>query len=244
MLKILITEEKMKKILSILVICVLAITLTGCNDDKPKEENQVTEPSGDSGVKIKTVDDFVESQGLVKYFTIEDKRFSIPETVGEYANYLSQLGNVTLNDTGNSVEDEELSANGISSMVAYLNVETKDGEEQRFLLRYKNPTDKKISVAEATVTQIEIKYDSLSDQDYEKVFKGIEVITNEYTFVMDGKTGFKKFWNELGDPIHETDGRLEYNDSLGYTYIFDCCNENRNGIFRGFIIKYPTNTEQ
>lgn len=88
----------MKKILSILVICVLAITLTGCNDDKPKEENQVTEPSGDSGVKIKTVDDFVESQGLVKYFTIEDKRFSIPETVGEYANYLSQLGNVTLNE--------------------------------------------------------------------------------------------------------------------------------------------------
>lgn len=35
-------------------------------------------------------------------------------------------------NTGNSVEDEELSANGISSMVAYLNVETKDGEEQDF----------------------------------------------------------------------------------------------------------------
>lgn len=93
------------------------------------------------------------------------------------------------------------------------------------------------------MTQIEVKYDNLSTFDYEKVFDSIEVVTEDYTFKMDGKTNLYKFYNNLGDPEHATDGRLDYSDSLGYTYTFDCCNENRKGIFRGFIIKYPQPTE-
>lgn len=235
----------LKKLFSILTVCVLVLTMTGCSkEDKKDDKSATTTKTEENKIKVKTVDDFTESQGLVKYFTIEDFKISIPETVGEYANYLSQLGEVTLNDTGKSVEDETLAPGGISSMVAYLNVETDDGENQRFLLRYENTTDKKISVAEAKVTQIEVKYDHLSDQEYEKVFKGIEVVTDGYTFVMDGKMGLKKFYNSLGNPVHETDGRLDYNDELGYKYTFDCCNENRNGIFRGFIIKYPATTAE
>lgn len=231
-----------KKLCMLFVSLGLVFGLTACDNSEKNAEKNTNSNSAENetpAVEIKTVDDFQESQGLVKYFTIEDMNFSIPETVGEYANYLSQLGTVTLNDTGNSVEDETLAANGISAMVAYLKVETSDGEIQHFPVRYQNDTDKKISVAEAKVTQIEVKYDSLSSFDYEKVFDSVEVVTDEYTFKMDGKTNLYKFYNNLGDPEQATDGRLDYSDSLGYTYTFDCCNENRKGIFRGFIIKYP-----
>ncbi|MFR2767145.1 MAG: hypothetical protein ACLTAI_01615 [Thomasclavelia sp.] len=54
-------------------------------------------------------------------------------------------------------------------------------------LEYENDTDKKLPVAEARVTQIEVKYDSLSTFDYEKVFDSIEVVTEDYTFKMDGR---------------------------------------------------------
>ena len=235
----------LKKLCTLFISAVLIFGLTACSKTETKGNNTDSKDNKieETSVNIKTVDDFQESQGLIKYFTIEDKNFSIPETVGEYANYLSQLGTVTLNDTGNSVDDEEIDANGISSMVAYLNVETSDGQSQHFPVRYENDTNKKASVAEARVTQIEVKYDNLSTFDYEKVFDSIEVVTEDYTFKMDGKTNLYKFYNNLGDPEHATDGRLDYSDSLGYTYTFDCCNENRKGIFRGFIIKYPQPTE-
>lgn len=235
----------LKKLCTLVITSGLILGLTGCSklDEKDNKSDKKDNDVEEVNVDIKTVDDFQESQGLIKYFTIEDKNFSIPETVGEYANYLSQLGTVTLNDTGNSVEDEEIDANGISAMVAYLNVETEDGESQRFPVRYKNDFDKEISVAQAKVTQIEVKYDGLSSFDYEKVFNSVEVVTEDYTFKMDGKVNLHKFYNILGDPEHATDGRLDYSDSLGYSYTFDCCNENRKGIFRGFIIKYPQPVE-
>lgn len=236
-----------KKLFSILVVCVLMIGITGCSKDEDTPNENTPNTGGDtadSKIQIKTVDDFTESQGLVKYFTIDDLKFAIPETVGEFVNYLSQLGTVTLNDTGNSVDDVKLNAGGISSMMAYLTVETEDGEEQRFPLRYENDTDNTITVAEAKMTQFEVKYDGYSEFDYEKVFKGIEVITDEYTFVMNSKTNLHKFYSKLGNPERETDGRLEYSDSLGYKYTFDCCNENREGLFRGFIVQYPTTDAQ
>lgn len=233
----------LKKLISMTMVFMLSLTLTGCSffegDKKPSGNNTTTEQK----MKIKTVDDFKESEGLVKYFAIDDKKFALPETVGEYANYLSQLGKVTLNNTEESVDDIELDAGGISSMAAFLNVETDDGDEARFYVRYENTTDDTITVAEATVTYIEVKYDALSENDYDKVFSDIQVVTSDYTFKLNDKRGYKRFYNELGDPIKNIDGRLDYNDDLGYTYTFDCCNENRNGIFRGFIIKYPSNNE-
>lgn len=229
-----------KKVMLLAFSLFLVIGLTACSNDEKNNGNTSSNSPKNEEIQIKSFDDFQESTGLVKYFTIEDKNFSIPETVGEYANYLSQLGKVTLNDTGNSVEDEEIDANGISSMVAYLSVETDNGDIQRFSVRYENNEDERIPVAQAKVTQIEVKYDPLSEFDYEKVFDSIKVVTENYTFKMDGKVNLYKFYNELGDPEHATDGRLDYSDSLGYKYTFDCCNENRKGIFRGFIIKYPT----
>ena len=226
----------LKKLMGIMLTLVLTLSLTGCSffeDDKNTNETKTTDTSKDDSVKIKTVDDFAESQGLVKYFTVNDYKFALPETVGEYANYLEQLGTVTLN------EDVELNAGGVSSMAAYLKVTTEDDEEARFYVRYENKTDDDIPVAEATVNFIEVKYDALSSNDYDKVFSDIEVITDAYTFELNDKRGFKRFFNELGDPIKNIDGRLDYSDDLGYTYTFDCCNENRNGVFRGFIVKYP-----
>lgn len=232
----------LKKLISMTMVLMLSLTLTGCSffeDDKSSGGKSTQE----SSIKIKTTDDFKESEGLVKYFTIDDKKFSIPETVGEYANYLSQLGKVTLNNTGESVDDVQLDAGGISSMAAFLNVETDDGDEARFYVRYENTTDDTITVAEATVTYIEVKYDVLSENDYDKVFSDIQVVTSDYTFKLNDKRGYKRFYNELGNPIKNIDGRLDYSDDLGYTYTFDCCNENRNGVFRGFIIKYIASEE-
>lgn len=228
----------LKKLLSILTVAALTFSLTGCSffDDNQtggSSKNKTT------SIQIKTPEDFKESEGLVRYFTIEDYNFSIPETVGEYANYLSQLGTVTLNETGKSVDDVEINAGGISSMAAYLTVETEDGEKARFYVRYENNTEDDITVAEASVTYIEVKYDALSEMDYDKVFSDIQVITSDYTFKLNDKRGYKRFWDELGNPLKNIDGRLEYSDDLGYTYTFDCCTENRNGVFRGFIIEYP-----
>ena len=232
-----------KKLISIMMVFVLTLTLTGCSFFEDDSKSGNNKSSNGTSVEIKTVDDFEESDGLVKYFIIDEHNFSIPETVGEYANYLSQLGTVTLNDTGEKVEDVDLNAGGISSMAAYLTVETEDGEEARFYVRYENTTDDDMTVAEANITYLEIKYDALSENDYDKVFSDIQVVTSDYTFELNDKRGYKRFYNELGDPIKNIDGRLDYNDDLGYTYTFDCCNENRNGVFRGFIIKYPSNNE-
>lgn len=232
----------LKKLMGIMLAFILTLSLTGCSffeDDSSKGNSNTSDTSKDDSVKIKTVDDFAESQGLVKYFTVNDYKFALPETVGEYANYLEQLGTVTLNETGKSVDDVELNAGGVSSMAAYLKVTTDDNEEARFYVRYENKTDDEIPVAEATVNFIEVKYDALSSNDYDKVFEDIEVITDVYTFELNDKRGFRRFFNELGDPIKNIDGRLDYSDDLGYTYTFDCCNENRDGVFRGFIVKYP-----
>ena len=228
-----------KKLLSILSVFALIFSLVGCSffEDESK-------PSGGTGntkttIKIKTADDFQESEGLIRYFTVEDYKFSIPETVGEYANYLAQLGTVTLNETGKSVDEVELNAGGVSSMAAYLTVETDDGEKARFYVRYENKTDDDITVAEASVTYIEVKCDVLSENEFDKLFTDIQVVTADYTFKLNDKRGYTRFYNELGDPIKNIDGRLDYSDDLGYTYTFDCCNEGRKGVFRGFMVKYP-----
>lgn len=235
----------LKKLMGIMLTLVLTLSLTGCSffeDDTNTDETKASETSKDDSVQIKTVNDFTESQGLVKYFTVNDYKFALPETVGEYANYLEQLGTVTLNETGKNVNDVELNAGGVSSMAAYLKVTTEDNEEARFYVRYENKTDDDIPVAEATVNYIEVKYDIYSELDYDKVFSDIQVITDNYTFKLNDKNGYKRFYNELGNPIKNIDGRLDYNDDLGYTYTFDCCNENRTGVFRGFIVKYPQDT--
>lgn len=224
-----------KKLGSILLALLMMVSLSACSDSNDDGGN-----TGSSDIKIKTTADFVESDGIVKYFTIEDQKFAIPETVGEYANYLETLGTVTLNDTGENIDDVELDAGGVSSMVAYLNVETEDGDNAHFYVRYENKTDDTISVSQASVTRIEVKYDVLSENDFDKVFDSVVVTTDKGDFELDNKTDIHDFYDELGDTDQATDGRLTYNSDNGYKYTFDCCNENAEGIFRGFIIEYPT----
>ena len=110
----------LKKIVALLMTCVLSMSLVGCSTSDSSDKTTTEKPATSNSIKIKDVNDFQEADGLIKYFTIDDKKIAIPETVGEYVNYLSQVGTVTLNDTGDKVEDVELDANGISSMAAYL----------------------------------------------------------------------------------------------------------------------------
>ena len=92
-----------KKIMAVLMTFVLSMSLVGCSNDSSDKKTTTS-----SSIKIKDVSDFQEFDGMIKYFTMDDKKIAIPETVGEYANYLSQVGTVTLNDTGDKVEDVEL----------------------------------------------------------------------------------------------------------------------------------------
>lgn len=226
-----------KKITAVLMAFVLSMSLVGCSKSSDKDSSKSTTSSS---IKVKDVSDFQEFDGLIKYFTIDGKKVAIPETVGEYANYLSQVGKVTLNDTDKKVEDVDLDAEGISSMAAYLSVELDSGDVARFYLRYENPTKKTISVAEASVTFIEVKYDVYAEEEYDKAAKGVEVETSEGTLALDNKVKYAQVKRMLGEPSQETDGRFHYTDDAGYKYMFDCCNENRNGIFRGFSIEYPS----
>ena len=221
----------MKKILNKLIILLLAFCVVGCGG---KDES-----SDSNKVNIKDVSDFSESKGMVNYFTIDDYKISIPETVGEYENYLKQIGDVTLGDTGKSSFDETIEANGVSSMVQYLSVITEDDEEHRFIVRYENTSDEEISVAEAKVTYIEIKYDALSEQSYDRAIDSIVIYANGEEIPMRTKTKMEDVGEVCGLPEQNTDGRLRYTDDEGYEYIFDCSTEMRKGVFRGLIIKYP-----
>ena len=64
--------------------------------------------------------------------------------------------------------------------------------------------------------------------------------TSEGTLALNNKVKYAQVRKLFGDPEQETDGRFHYTDDAGYKYMFDCCNENRNGIFRGFSIEYPS----
>ena len=213
-----------KKVVALLMTCVLSMSLVGCSNSDSSDKTTTKKLATSNSIKIKDVNDFQEADGLIKYFTIDDKKIAIPETVGEYANYLSQVGTVTLNDTGDKVEDVELDS----------------GDVAHFYLRYENPTKKAISVAEASVTFIEVKYDEYAEEEYDKAAKDVVVETSEGSLALNNKVKYAQVKKVLGEPNQETDGRFHYSNDAGYKYMFDCCNENRNGIFRGFSIEYPS----
>ncbi len=225
----------LKKIMTVMMALMMVVGLTGCSKDEGTSKGS----SSNDGIKIKTIDDFKDSKGLISYFTIDGHKIAIPETVGEYVNYLKQIGTVTLNSTGQDPSEVDLPKDGISSMVAYLNVELDNGDTAHMYLRYKNPTKKTIKVSEASITFLEVKYDPLSENEFDKTLKDVEVVTKNGTVPLDGKMSYWKVRGIVGEPEQETDGRFIYNDDAGYKNMLDCCNENRSGIFRGFSIEYP-----
>ena len=73
-------------------------------------------------------------------------------------------------------------------------------------------TKKAISVAEASVTFIEVKYDEYAEEEYDKAAKGIVVETSEGSIPLDNKMKFSKVKDILGEPEQNTDGRFHYSN--------------------------------
>ena len=229
----------LKKLLTVGLALTMMFAVTACSSkdsdsDKPNDNN--------TSDNTKQERPFTESNGLIKYFTINDEKICLPETVGEYVKYLEKIGTkVELGDTGKSVDEApKVDAGGISSMVAYLKVYLDDSDWQWFGIRYKNDTDKKQSVADCKVTQITLDYDTITEEENHHGIKSTVFITNaDQEIPMDGKTTSTNLKKIIGWPDQNTDGHWHYKDDQGYKYEF--VTENQKGILTRLAITYPTN---
>ena len=230
----------LKKLLTVGLALTMMFAVTACSSkdsdsDKPNDNN--------TSDNTKQERPFTESNGLIKYFTINDEKICLPETVGEYVKYLEKIGTkVELGDTGKSVDEApKVDAGGISSMVAYLKVYLDDSDWQWFGIRYKNDTDKKQSVADCKVTQITLDYDTITEEENHYGIKTTVFITkDDQEIPMNGKTTSSNLLKWIGSPPQQnTDGHWHYTDDQGYKYEF--VTENQKGILTRLAITYPTN---
>lgn len=229
----------LKKLLTVGLALTMMFAVTACSSkdsdsDKPNDNN--------TSDNTKQERPFTESNGLIKYFTINDEKICLPETVGEYVKYLEKIGTkVELGDTGKSVDEApKVDAGGISSMVAYLKVYLDDSDWQWFGIRYKNDTDKKQSVADCKVTQITLDYDTITEEENHYGIKTTVFITkDDQEIPMNGKTTSSNLLKWIGSSQQNTDGHWHYTDDQGYKYEF--VTENQKGILTRLAITYPTN---
>ena len=235
----------LKKLLSLCLVLTMLFGVTACSKDDSKttdSDNDNTNSTDDISRKERP---FTESNGLIKYFTIEEEKVCLPETVGEYVKYLEKIGaKVELGDTGKTIDEApELNAGGISSMVAFLKVYLDDAEDewQWFGIRYKNDTKKPLEVTDCKVTQITLDYDTITEEENHHGINSIVFITNENEELpMNGKTtSHKNIFKMLGNPVQNTDGHLHYNDDQGYNY--EMVTENQKGVLTKMVITYPGN---
>ncbi len=233
----------LKKSLSLCLVLTMMFGLTACSNDdsKPDSDNQ-TNPTDNAVTKEERP--FTESDGLIKYFTINGENVCLPETVGEYVKYLEKIGTkVELGDTGKTVDEApELNAGGVSSMVAFLKVYLDDSEDewQWFGIRYENDTDEDLPVADCKVTQITLDYDTITEEENHHGIDSIVFITNENEEIpMDGKYASNKIYKLIGAAQQNTDGHLHYSDDQGYKY--EMVTENQKGILTRMVITYPEN---
>lgn len=235
----------LKKLLTSALVFTMMFGLVGCGSDDSSDDKK--EPTTTTKEPEKTEREFTEAPGLIKYFTIEDIKICLPETVGEYVRYLQQLGTkVELGDTGNTVDEaEEMESGEMSSLVAYLKVYLSDDEDdwQWFGIRYQNNTDDTCSVADATVTQISLAYDLYSeheDKENRSKFKTtVFTLNNDDTITMNGKISYSEIVKTIGAAQQNTDGHVTYTDDQGYKYLMDT--ENKRGILGEVQITYPSN---
>lgn len=231
-----------KKLLSACLALTMVFGLTACSNDDPKVDTN-DEPDTTNEPVTKEERPFTESNGLIKYFTIEGENVCLPETVGEYVRYLEKIGTkVELGDTGETVDEApDLNAGGVSSMVAFLKVYLDDAEDewQWFGIRYENDTDDDLPVADCKVTQITLDYDTITNEENHYNIDSIIFITNEDEEIpMNGKTSsHKNIFKILGNPAQNTDGHLHYSDDQGYKY--EMVTENLKGILTRMVITYP-----
>lgn len=231
----------LKKCIAICTALLMIFTLTACssNDDQSSEKktNENNEEQTDNTEKIR---EFTESAGVVKYITINGDKVAIPETVGEYVNYLKKIGTVELGDTGDTIENaDKMDANATASLTSYLKVFTSGSNYQWFGLHYFNPKDSKITVSLAKIDRIILSYDIYAEDgmsEYQEIDTMV-LITENGEIPIDGKTTSKDIVKIMGNPIQNTDGYLKYTDSAGYTYKF--ATENQKGILTQVQIDYP-----
>ena len=229
----------LKKLLTVGLALTMMFAVTACSS---KDSDSAKPNDNNTSDNTKQERPFTESNGLIKYFTINDEKIPLPETVGEYVKYLEKIGTkVELGDTGKSVDEApKVDAGGISSMVAYLKVYLDDSDWQWFGIRYKNDTDKKQSVADCKVTQITLDYDTIMEEENHHSIKTTVFITdNDQEIPMDGKFSSGKIAKLIGNPPQNTDGHWHYTDDQGYKYEF--VTENQKGILTRLAITYPTN---
>lgn len=235
----------LKKLLSICLVLTMMFGLTACSDEDSKPNNNDNDNTNSTDNITDQERPFTESNGLIKYFTIEEEKICLPETVGEYVRYLEKIGTkVELGDTGKSVNDApKLNEGGVSSMVAFLKVYLNDAEDewQWFGIRYENDTKKSLSVADCKITQITLDYDTITEEENHHSIDSIVFITNEdEELPMNGKTtSHKNIFKMLGNPAQNTDGHLHYSDDQGYKY--EMVTENQKGILTRMVITYPEN---
>ena len=79
----------LKKLLTVGLALTMMFAVTACSSkdsdsDKPNDNN--------TSDNAKQERPFTESNGLIKYFTINDEKICLPETVGEYVKYLEKIG--------------------------------------------------------------------------------------------------------------------------------------------------------
>lgn len=232
----------LKKLLTVGLALMMMFGLTACSTDDSDSDDSSSKTTTTTPAAQERP--FTESDGLIKYFTIDDEKIPLPETVGEYVKYLEKLGNkVELGDTGKTVDEApDLAAGGISSMVAFLKVYNDDFEDewQWFGVRYENDTNKKQAVADCKVTQITLDYDTIMEEENHHSIKTTVFITSDNELAMDGRTtSHKNIFKMLGNPEQNTDGHLHYTDDKGYKY--ELVTENVKGILTRVVITYPTN---
>lgn len=228
-----------KKIISISMILLLAVSLVGCGESADKENTNTNKNTETKTNEVKTRP-FTEASGIIKYFTIDGERVALPETVGEYVGYLEKIGKVELGDTEKTVsEAPEMEANEIASLTSYLKVYTTTSDYQWFGIHYFNSKDDENTVANASVDRITLTYDIYAeDPSYQQV-KTIVLVTANGELPIDGKTTSKTIMKMLGAPEQNTDGYLKYTDDAGYVYKF--ATENQKGILTQVQISYPKN---
>lgn len=231
----------LKKITIAWMTCLMLVSLVGCSNDNTEKKEETVDtketPETNSGTR-----EFTESNGLIKYITIEGNKVAIPETVGEYVGYLEKLGKVELSDTKKEVKDaEKMEANERASLTSYLKVYPTSDQFQTFGINYVNSKDKQIEVKDATVTRIVLTYDIYADEKTpeDKLIKSMVLVTANGEIAMNGKTTSANIMKILGAPVQNTDGYLKYTDDAGFTYKF--ATENKKGILTKVQIDYPKN---
>ena len=231
----------LKKLLTVGLALTMMFAMTACSNDEPSTPD--TDDNDTTTTTQSQERPFTEAPGIIKYFTIDDEKIPLPETVGEYVRYLEKIGTkVELGDTGKTVDKApDLAAGGISSMVAFLKVYNDDLEDewQWFGIRYVNDTDKKLAVADCKVTQITLDYDTIMEEENHHGIKTTVFVTNnDREIPMNGKTTSSNLLKWIGSPGQNTDGHWHYTDDQGYKYEF--VTENKKGILTRLAITYPT----